>query len=208
MVCEYGCNQEAKFQLKNGKWCCSITHHQCSEIKRKNSKGLKKSYQKDNKPRGYCGNKNLQRKSIESRIKNLKEKPFEEWGRKLQNELILKEQNYKCIECSIEKIWNNKPLVFELDHIDGNHYNNKKENLRLLCPNCHSQTHSWRGRGTNKGKVLVSDNDLLKAIKGHKNIRQALKSLNLAGGGNYLRVKKLINSLDGGIGRHSGRLNE
>lgn len=46
----------------------------------------------------------------------------------------------KCSECSCESIWNGKPLVMQVDHIDGNSDNNILENLRLLCPNCHTQT--------------------------------------------------------------------
>jgi hypothetical protein len=68
--------------------------------------------------------------------------------RKLLKEGIL---TNKCDECGIHE-WLNKPLVCELDHIDGNAYNNKRENLRMLCPNCHSQTPTFRGKNRkNKG---------------------------------------------------------
>lgn len=43
MICSYGCNQEAKYQLKCGKWCCSEHQNKCPEIKRKNSESVKKS---------------------------------------------------------------------------------------------------------------------------------------------------------------------
>jgi len=55
---------------------------------------------------------------------------------------------YKCEECSINE-WNGKKIVLELDHIDGNKNNNLLENLRILCPNCHSQTPTFRGRKVN-----------------------------------------------------------
>ena len=59
----------------------------------------------------------------------------------------------KCNICGISS-WNNQQLNLELDHIDGNRINHKISNLRLLCPNCHSQTPTFRGRGSgNKNKV-------------------------------------------------------
>lgn len=54
-----------------------------------------------------------------------------------------------CESCGLNGTWNNKPIVLELDHKDGNSKNHKLKNLQLLCPNCHSQTDTYKGR--NKG---------------------------------------------------------
>ena len=56
-----------------------------------------------------------------------------------------------CWECGISS-WNGKELVLELEHIDGNSENNKEENLSLLCPNCHSQTPTYKGRNAGNGR--------------------------------------------------------
>lgn len=62
---------------------------------------------------------------------------------------ILKEQNYKCLMCGTGEIWNGQKLVLQLDHINGNSKDNSRKNLRILCPNCHTQTDTW-GRKTRK----------------------------------------------------------
>jgi 5-methylcytosine-specific restriction endonuclease McrA len=51
----------------------------------------------------------------------------------------------KCEICGIVE-WNSNPLAMQLDHIDGNSHNHKLENLRLTCPNCHSQTETYCGK--------------------------------------------------------------
>lgn len=56
---------------------------------------------------------------------------------------ILTEQNYSCLHCGLSE-WLGKSIKLELDHIDGNNKNNSRNNLRLLCPNCHSFTDTWR----------------------------------------------------------------
>ncbi len=58
---------------------------------------------------------------------------------------------YKCNICSLE-IWMNSKITLQLDHIDGNSDNNVISNLRLLCPNCHSQTDTYKGGNKNKLK--------------------------------------------------------
>lgn len=62
---------------------------------------------------------------------------------------IIKEQNGVCAICGISPEWNNKPLVFILDHIDGDASNNKRDNLRCICPNCDSQLDTFKSKNKN-----------------------------------------------------------
>ena len=53
---------------------------------------------------------------------------------------------YKCAICGNNGRWNDAPLVLQIDHINGNHSDHRLENLRFLCPNCHSQTETYSGK--------------------------------------------------------------
>lgn len=57
----------------------------------------------------------------------------------------------KCAMCAITS-WQNRPLTLHLDHINGVNNDHRLENLRLLCPNCHSQTETYCGRNQKKTK--------------------------------------------------------
>lgn len=58
---------------------------------------------------------------------------------------LIDDYNYseKCAICNLENKWQGKKLVLQLDHINGDNKDNRIENLRLLCPNCHSQTSTF-----------------------------------------------------------------
>lgn len=108
---------------------------------------------------------------------------------------ILREQNYKCALCSIAQIWNDNPLNFELDHIDGNRLDESRDNLRLVCPNCHSQTPTYKRRNYNG--VPRSDSELIAAIKSSTSLYKALDSLGMnKSGSNYDRLRRIKRNYD------------
>ena len=64
---------------------------------------------------------------------------------------ILNHYNNQCQKCGITE-YNNEPIVLELEHIDGNSDNNTFDNLTILCPNCHSQTPTYKNRNQGNGR--------------------------------------------------------
>lgn len=119
------------------------------------------------------------------------------YSNELVKQRIVKDDllDYHCSKCGIDS-WQGETIVLDLDHINGNNRDNRLINLRYLCPNCHSQTDTYKGRNKNTGKKKISDEELLTAYKKCGTIRQALIDVGLAAkGGNYERLKKLIASM-------------
>ena len=65
---------------------------------------------------------------------------------------LLEDQSACCAICGQANTWLGAPLVFVLDHIDGDASNNSRENLRLVCPNCDSQLPTFKARNFGKGR--------------------------------------------------------
>ena len=190
-LCDFGCGREAKHKFKNNKWCCETSANKCPTLKKKNSNELIKIH-KQNKGRIFTREDGL--KGIKSRKKTLQEQydklPFDEKPLAERIRIILHEQNYRCAICNI-KDWCDQPLTLHLDHIDGNNDNEKRENLRYTCPNCHSQTRTYCGK--NIRNKPINEKKIKKALETSDNIHQALKKCGLVPkGANYIRAKKLL----------------
>lgn len=104
------------------------------------------------------------------------------------------ERELKCEVCGLTE-WRGRIVKLELHHVDGNNTNNRRENLQLLCPNCHSITETWRSNLKSK-LTKVSDIELKEALKEESNIRRALIKVGLSPkGGNYSRAYQLLSEL-------------
>ena len=105
---------------------------------------------------------------------------------------ILYEQENKCNRCGLDK-WLGQDIILELEHKDGNNKNNVRDNLEMICPNCHSLTETWRGRNKKERRHRVPDERLLESLLINDwNMRQSLLDVGLsAKGGNYNRCHKL-----------------
>lgn len=196
MLCEYGCGNAGQNVLKNGKLCCSSSANGCAVNRKKNSDALKKSI-KDNKIDYTERYKNLP-DSIKNKMKwNKGINPatsFTYGGTGSHKLVLIKERGHKCQVCN-RSTWNKQPITLELEHIDGDTKNNIKENLQLMCPNCHSQTPTWRRRKTSGKDKNHTDEQIIEAIKSSTSMSSTLERLGLRWGSytTILRVMKKHN---------------
>lgn len=114
------------------------------------------------------------------------------YSRKNAKEYILRHKliPYKCSICGNEGQWQGQQLVLQLDHINGINNDHRLENLRFLCPNCHSQTENYSGKNSKKE---INNEDILKAIEqGASTAKEICLFLGISiNGGNLNKVKYL-----------------
>lgn len=191
MICHH-CGREGRFQNKQGKWLCEETANRCPVVKEKNSLGLKRAYL-SGKMSNHGFTEEDRRKSSQSLERRLSSMPFEEQSWERQRNTVIAEQQNRCLHCS-NTHWLGQPIKLQVDHIDGNNRNNRRDNLRALCPNCHSYTDTFCGKNINRyNRVPVPNDTIIEEIKKGLSIRQILINIGLTPkGGNYARIKKLI----------------
>ena len=93
----------------------------------------------------YCNNKCQMEQQRNQRFTIM------EQTNKYKKSYILNHYGNQCQKCGITE-YNNEPIVMELEHIDGDSTNNTFDNLTLLCPNCHSQTPTYKNRNKGNGR--------------------------------------------------------
>ena len=93
----------------------------------------------------YCGHTCQQEFQMNERIQKGIASP------KTLKRYLVEQHGNKCWVCGITE-WNDKSIVMELEHNDGNSQNNDLENLSLICPNCHSQTATYKGANKGNGR--------------------------------------------------------
>ena len=105
------------------------------------------SYSSKNK---YCSNKCQHDEQKQNTFKKLLEGKLIHRGMIRQS--MIENFGRKCSMCHLEE-WQGHPIPIEVDHIDGDAGNNSFNNLRLLCPNCHGITPTWKGKNKGNGRA-------------------------------------------------------
>lgn len=108
----------------------------------------------------------------------------------IENKII----EYKCFLCKIET-WMDKKISLEHHHINGNPKDNRLENLMMLCPNCHSQTHNYKGKNVVSIIKFVED-DVIKARGKTENIHQICKLIGIRRPckTHYYKIRRILES--------------
>jgi len=149
MICE-SCNQYHDGTYGSGRFCCTSCAKTFSARLNRNYRDEKKTGPRQHLPIEV-------RRSMTKRANEVQAMKRQElYERGHWNELplsykrrkVLEEQKGKCVICGIDS-WMGKEITFHFDHIDGIKTNNSRENVRFLCPNCHSQTKTYCGKKQN-----------------------------------------------------------
>lgn len=128
-----------------------------------------KPFQTKNLKARFCSNECSSNKLKEDRYKDFIENNEKYCRgnytpRGFLREQFMSEQGGACAICGCKPEHNGKPLVFVLDHIDGDASNNKRENLRMICPNCDSQLDTFKSKNKNSTRRNYWKEHILSSI--------------------------------------------
>lgn len=137
---KFFCNHSCSAAYNNAQrvdlitWVCASCHKEHHSLPHRRKK--------------YCNLKCQQNHAYEQKISNWN---IETPGVGAIKRWLIETFGNKCSICEITE-WNNKSIVFELEHKDGNSENNSQDNVCLICPNCHSQTDTYKGKNKGNGR--------------------------------------------------------
>lgn len=200
-LCKYGCGQIGKFVIKSGGMCCDDNVNKCPEQRRKNSESVKKAIKEGRLLTGdhvWKGKRRYvtpwNKGKTKNTLKNLrgyeKDEVFKKHDKPIVGSVLKKwisrEPNYiRQCECCKNDKWLEKPINLDIHHINGDNTDNRRENLQMLCPNCHSFTDTYKGnKKTRISRInTIPEETIINAIKETVSIDKALEKLGLPGSG-------------------------
>jgi hypothetical protein len=106
------------------------------------------------RPGTYCNNNCQHAHQNKERVRQWLEEGIN-WGMQVPKwvkRYLIEQRGHACEICRLST-WLENDITLECDHIDGNHNNNVPLNLRLLCPNCHSQTPTYKAKNLGSGRA-------------------------------------------------------
>ena len=144
-VCMH-CGTEFRSTDKHSKYCSHSCRASATNTARERSRKIPTT------PCVMCGVMHTNRVYCSDKCQSDHIKVKYEAGELLSRPTLRKRVNASCcMSCGLSE-WQGVPLPLELDHIDGNARNNNPSNLRMICPNCHSITPTWKSRNKGSGR--------------------------------------------------------
>lgn len=139
------CDERLPYEKRRNKFCsksCSATY---------NNQGVVRVATVKSEECAHCGTIKETRKNkycdtcIKENVYSSKVTIFDDAGSdRTRKRIIIEVRGHKCENCGLAG-WLGNPIPLDLDHIDGNPDNSNEDNLRLICPNCHAQTETYKG---------------------------------------------------------------
>ncbi len=210
------CNNKIEIKFKsdiNKRFCCiscSSSREHSAESKQKASNSIKifrSTLTAEDEKKMTFGGKSI-KELIDIRKRNSEASKESKFNQKMERILtskfsclsinekrifLMNKQSCKCSICGCLD-WNNKPITFELDHISGIRSDESEDNLRLICPNCHSQTDTYKGKNV---KNKISDETIKEAINSSSSIYGVLQKCNMnLHGNNYKRIRDIMSKFN------------
>ena len=153
------CGENLKYEKRKNKFCSRSCQAKYSNARRykclqkQNCICCEKTLSRNNGT-GYCVDcfAKTRRKQVSEDWLNGTKEYISEQLPKFVKRFIVEYYKNTCGKCNLS-IWNNKPIPLEIDHIDGNPLNHDFKNLRLICPNCHAQTDTYKAKNAGNGRA-------------------------------------------------------
>lgn len=194
-LCDHGCGNIAQFKNVSGKITCLENSSSCPAIRKRNSDSVINSYRTGKKKpmKEVYESLSSEKKEKMNWNKDNKKADFSYNGKGNHKGVLILERGHRCESCKLPE-WLGKPITLELEHIDGDRKNNIKSNLKLLCPNCHSQTPTWKigNKGGGWKVKKYSDEEMIEAITSSTCLNQVLTKLDLRYGSAQTIVEVMV----------------